>query len=539
MTPALDDSHLLTLAGKAAFARGRVYHAEDRVRLTQVGATSIEAEVRGSELYALWLRQQDGDWRWGCSCPAADDGACCKHVVAAVLTWRDGETEAQDTEGTSRTALGAWLRKQPPERLAGWLMELAAEDRDVERRLQLYRDSDDPAALKKSLGKLLSAGGFLDHRASLRYARKLDVVLAQLREQRARDAIACRTLCEYVLGRLLRVYENSDDSAGAIGECLQRLAELHADACAAAGGGKALALALHGLQQKADWGLFPLRAYWTALGAEGQATYGRLMLAELNTLPPTPEPRERYGAGGAVLRRAEDYARATDDFDLLQRVLRWDLSYPAAHLRVIDSLREARREREALQWAEHAIKLYPADMQLRQALAQGLLAAGLDEEANEQAWTAFRSRPDHPQWELLKRTSSADWPRWRERALAELTQRERPDDATLRVDLLLHDGDTATACRLAQGQTVRLELLRELAQRLESTDPVAAGSFWLRCIRAQQARLDHPQYESLVGMLQRVARLLPEQEWRPVVTELRQVHRLKKRLMSLLTDAGL
>jgi uncharacterized Zn finger protein len=38
----------------------------------------------------------DDHWQWNCSCPAADDGAFCKHLVAALLTARKEVTDADD-----------------------------------------------------------------------------------------------------------------------------------------------------------------------------------------------------------------------------------------------------------------------------------------------------------------------------------------------------------------------------------------------------------------------------------------------------------
>lgn len=41
-------------------------------------------------------------------------------------------------------------------------MTLASEDRDVEKRLLLYRAASAPGALKAALSKVLATGSFLD-----------------------------------------------------------------------------------------------------------------------------------------------------------------------------------------------------------------------------------------------------------------------------------------------------------------------------------------------------------------------------------------
>ena len=37
----------------------------------------------------LWI--EEGEPRWSCTCPAAEDGSFCKHCVAAALTVDPGE----------------------------------------------------------------------------------------------------------------------------------------------------------------------------------------------------------------------------------------------------------------------------------------------------------------------------------------------------------------------------------------------------------------------------------------------------------------
>lgn len=537
--PDLSDAQLLQLAGKAALVRGRRYCADGLVRLAQVSDVGVKGEAYGSATYPLWLKR-DGDdlaWRWNCACPAADDGSFCKHLVAAVLTARDGASK-DAVARTSRDELFEFLRAQSAERLAGWLKTLADEDAAVEKRLRLFRAADDPVALKTALGKMLNPGGFLDYRASLRYAKRLDAVVEQLESQLARDAAVCRALCEYVIGRLLKIYGRSDDSAGVIGERLREVAALHARACAAAPPGKALARPLFAMQQKDEWDLLPLADYWDALGTDGQTEYGRLIAAELQRLPEHVDEQSRHGETFGIRARAQAYARASGDFELLQRVLRGDLSSAYGYLLLVESYREFGREREALNWAEHAVKLYPSDKRLRVMLAGCLQAAGLDEEASEQCWQRFQLRPDSEAWDRLKRSVGSDWPSWRERALQAVAARECNDEATQRVELLLQDGDLAAAVTLANQHQVRLGTLNRLAQRLEPDDPETAGTLYLRVIETQMQALDYASYPRLVSLLQRAARLLPASRWRPLLEQIHAVHGRKTRLMSLLAEAG-
>lgn len=547
-----DDVQLLELAGNAAFERGRGYHAAGRVALSQVSESAFSGEAHGSETYRLRLKSDGDEWQWDCDCPAAADGAFCKHLVAAVLTARSDAMDAEETGAdetgtqkkkrvsapTRKDELLVFLRAQPAERLARWLHALAAENGDVEKRLLLFRAAEQPGALKTALAKLLNAGGFLDYRRAIDYAWRLDAAIEQLQDMLPRDPGECRALCEYALGRLFKIYGNSDDSAGAIGEVMEAIAELYAQACAATRPGKALARTLYTLQGKDGWGVLSLASYWNALDPQGQAEYSRLVVAEFQQLP-EPKAGEHFGEGFEVCRRTEELARCAGDFELLQRVLRRDLSHGYQHFRVLESLREFGRAREALAWAEAAVKRFPDEGRLRAVLSECLAEAGMNEEALEQAWLRFRQHPGDDEWDALKRMAGKTWPHWRQRALDDVAAHER-GHATLRTRLLLHDGDRVAAVTLAHEHAVSADVLLELAKRLRRSDPITAGAFYLRLARQQAEKLGYAnEYPRLVAYLKEASKLLPAAQWQPFLAAVRAQHARKTKLMRLLTQAGL
>ncbi|MFZ2207995.1 MAG: SWIM zinc finger family protein [Porticoccaceae bacterium] len=540
----LSDAELENLAGTAAYQRGRGYYDEGRVQLSLVSVDALEGEAHGTETYRLWLRSDSGAWRWDCECPAADGGALCKHLVAAVLTARDDAPDAAPPAKASRKKPAArpradlreFLHAQPATTLADWLVTLAATNPDVDKRLRLQLAMQQPGALKEALAKLLNTGGFLDYRGSLRYADNLGAAIAVLEGRLGEDPGQCRELCEYALGRLLRIYARADDSAGAIGERLGEVARLHLRACIALPPGKALARPLYALQCKDEWGTLRLTDYWQSLGAAGQADYGRLIDAELAELPATPREEDRWGEPFHIRARAQAYARCAGDFELLQRVLRWDLAKPYDYLMVLESLREFGREREALAWAEQAVKRFPRDQRLRAALVGCLRTAGLDEEALDQCWQSFCLRPDSGSWDDLKRTAGEQWSQWRPRALDAVAAKD-PD---LQLELLRHDGDLAGAVAVAHAHPVWPQTLFRLARDLERDDPVTAGAFYLRLVEAEARELrSASQYATLVKYLKRASAVLPAERWQQAVAAVRATHARKTKLLSLLDKAGL
>lgn len=547
-----DDAQLIQLAGTAAFERGRSYHAADRVTLSSVSPDALAGEAHGTETYRLRLTHDGRDWRWHCACPAAADGAFCKHLVAAVLTARDATDRGGEQASTPKRQrrpptvadeddLLAFLRAQPVQRLAEWLYAVAQQDVDVEKRLLLYRAAQQPGALKSALGKLLNTGGFLDYWRTIDYAQQLQFVVEQLNDLLQRDPGECRTMCEYALGRLFKVLARCDDSDGDIGEVVEEIAGLYARACSDAPPGAPLGKTLHALIAKDEWGVMELEHYWDALGAVGQANYAKALLARFDRLPP-PKPGsfELEDAETSLLcHRVEELAGCLEDFDLLQRVLRRDLSSAWNNLRVIESLRSAGRGREALAWAEHAVKQFPDDGRLRSVLAGCLAESGMDDEALEQAWQCFTKDADTHTWDLLKRHAGEAWPDWRERALKQIAKQEK-GHATLQVELLMHDDDLETALHLAQSSKVEMGVMQLLAKRVHRSHPTVAGTFHLRLADTFAGQLHlSGNYRILVDHLRQASKLLPTADWQPLAARIRAEHARKTKLLDLMTDAGL
>ncbi|MCB1561314.1 MAG: hypothetical protein KDI75_09505 [Xanthomonadales bacterium] len=549
-----DDQWLKLTAGERSFARGVGYWHNDRIEITGNSATGIEARAFGTEEYQLWLKVDDHGWGWDCDCPAADGGAFCKHLVALVLTARgdvdqdSGESNAAHSDAALRLQrlqaaedeLRVFLQSQPAERLAGWLHSLAQRDSDVERMLQMHRAAEDPGALKAVLAKALTVRGFLDYRRIRAYAERVETVVGLLGDLLQRDPKQCMSLCEYALKRLFKVYERSDDSYGYLGGPLQDVATLYARACSATLPGKALVKPLLALQVRDDWGMLPLSSFWTALGAEGQAMYARRVVDDFDALP-APVSNTWDSVGEDVCHRAEALARCSDDFDLLQRVLRRDLSSAYAHLRVLESLRDAGREREALAWAENAVKQFPGDDRLRSALAECLDVAGMTDEALEIEWLRFQDHSTTECWDALKRRAGEAWPDWRDRAMSLVAERDRTrGTATQQADLLIHDRDISAAVELARANPIAAHVLMTLAARIKRNDPLTAGTFYLRVAKLHASSLQTGMdYRPLVETLAMASKLVPEADWRPLLSEVRETHARKSKLMGLLDKAGL
>lgn len=81
----LDRTDLRARAGTAAWERGQQYATAGRVVHPAADREQIIAQVQGEAVYEVrfWLR--GNQLQYSCSCPAAAEGAFCKHCVAVGL----------------------------------------------------------------------------------------------------------------------------------------------------------------------------------------------------------------------------------------------------------------------------------------------------------------------------------------------------------------------------------------------------------------------------------------------------------------------
>lgn len=547
---------LRPLAGDKAYQRGERYFAEGRVRVLQRNAHAVDGEVAGTYTYRSHLSWEAGHISFECDCPVGDEGDCCKHVVALALA---AEQAAGTRVGKDKPAvdISAFLHGQPAAWLADTLLTLSHDYPEIQRRLQVQQQlagTTDPAALKKSVSAILGRARFLDYRQSREYARKLHELSGLFRQLLAAGkANVCVPLCEYALERLFAIYAQSDDSSGAIGGEIHHIGGLYREACSlSASGDPAFPRRLFKLMLSDEWGMVRLEDFTDILGQPGLAEWeSALEAAWGNLIAELVQPGGLHGKSWRIKHMMEALAQRRGDVDLLIRLYGSDLSYPNHYSRIVEVCREHGRQREAVQWAERALKAFPRDNGLRSMLAELYQHDGLDAEALELLWQNFLDQASPENYLKLKQASGDGWPEWRVRAQDALQTSERKyferntrypraatPDCTVRVRCLLAE-DALEEARDAVGAyecSPRLKL--ELARRIAGQYPEEAAAHFQSAIPATIALGNNGAYAEAVSLLREMQPWLSAEAYCDYVAALRLQFKAKRNFIKLLDMEG-
>ena len=123
--------------------RGEKYWRQGRVRQLCDHGNIVTATVSGTEDYEVEIVLMDGMFDDAyCSCPYADEGNGCKHMVAVLFALEAGEAQETEPAGqkSKEPARLSWrdaLDQMEEQELRSLLAEIAAGDRELQERLIL------------------------------------------------------------------------------------------------------------------------------------------------------------------------------------------------------------------------------------------------------------------------------------------------------------------------------------------------------------------------------------------------------------------
>jgi uncharacterized Zn finger protein len=564
LSTVLDEAIVARLSSPRSFERGAVYFEEGRVGALRVSAGRVAATVQGAESYAVELSADEGRLRFVCSCPVGLDGEFCKHCVAVALSLLRDHGPSGPTLDDAR----ACLETLPPRSLVELLIDHAHEDERLARRLLLMTTrptsgaAADPVSLRALIDQAFAHPGFVPYREVWGYVRgieeTIDVLDVLLEEGRVGEVVE---LAEYALAAVERSIEQVDDSGGQLRDVVERLEELHLDACGrAALDPVALAQRLFARELEGEWDVFDRAAlrYAEVLGEAGLARYRELAKARWATVPelaPGEDSRERFGSRFRITRIMETLAELSGSLGDQIAVRERDLASAYSFLQIAELCRSHGDDDAALAWAERGMESFPdaADPRLRAFLTDEYRRRGRTADALAHSWAAFVSRPALEAYRELATDAQAlgEWAERRAAALALLRNPEPEIGAAARhpslggrgrselVEVFLWEGDPEAAWKTAIEGGCTHSLWLELADRRRAQHPEDALTVYRRHVEQTIAGKDKRSYTEAVRLIKDTIRPLFAECGRPAdlhayLDEVRSAHRSKRNLMKLM-----
>ena len=589
-----DAATVVRLAGPFVYPRGAFYVRDGRVEQAEVRDGRMGATVRGTMPYFVELWADRSRPRWSCTCPAAEDGSFCKHVVAAALSLgpdespplivsvadarrRSGLAAGRPSEPDTDRELADFVRGLPPDRLAEVVLDRAASDwRMRERLLAEARAArgagPDLAEWRRRIDgafRASSRGGFVTYADAPGWAAGVDEVidaLDDLCDAGHHDASA--RLAEHAHRRADESMAYVDDSDGWLSGFSERLSDLHLGACEAGEPDPVeLAARLVELELSSELdGFYRSGAVYAGiLGEVGLAEFrARLEPLWKRTGPKTDD----WSDNTYVVRRAMvGWALGTGDPDALIEAHRRDQILPGDVLEIARALDRAGRVDEAIAWARRGIADWGSQPwqvgDLREFLARKLRDRGDGPGAVKLFWQAFVSGPSLSAYRrLLDEDDGEDWLRRcceeLGSALAGVPGRAAGSTtpgaafgtfppavsgaAGALVDILLYEGQVDAAWDAAHAHGCRADVWLTLARAREEANPVDAIAVYESAALAIIDRKKAMQYQSAVDLMVRI-RSLADAAGKPdrftsLLGQVRTEHKAKRKLKSLLDAQG-
>ena len=575
----LDHRALRRLAGAQSFERGEDYAATGRVRSIVEEMGKLTAKVQGARSYRVSLWTEGGQVEYSCTCPVGQDGAFCKHCVAAALTRvQQGESpkRATPSRGSTPTVtmddVRDYLACQEKKALVDLIAQYAVKFDRLRQQLilrvaKMSTKRVDVSSYRRAIDVAIDTGDFVEYGAAHDYAQGIEDVIDSLddllREGYGAEVIE---LAEHALAGVEGSLESVDDSDGYMGGVFERLQELHLEACKKVRPDpRELATRLVEWELRTGWDVFfgASATYAAVLGATGLAVYRERVEAEWATVPtlrPGSHAAQGYARRHRITHMMETLARKTGDIDAVVAVQKRDLSLAYSYLQIAETYRAARRHDAALKWAERGLEAFPVrtDSRLREFLAQEYHRRKRHDDAMTLIWTEFAESPTLERFRMLKKhaTSIKRWKEWRAKAIELLRQSigktanetgsrqfgwSRRTDHSEVVRILLWEKKFDDAWREAVEGGCTEDLWMAAAAARRKAHPEDSLPVYQRRVDPTLGRKNNAAYREAIGLLREIRALMVlagrAGAFAPYVTSVRATHKAKRNFVKLLDHA--
>ena len=556
MNGVIDLDALKAQAGAQSWLRGEAYYRQNRVNIQARTDKEISAHVKGSEIYFVRLVFLKKGLDFRCSCPVNADGSCCKHIVAVALAATQQVPDGSPAINTAKIKLKVFLQAQPPAWLAETLFNLTTNYPDIERQLTLQQQlagDTDTASLKKIISSLIGRPRHLDYGKSRDFSFKISQLYNLLQQVKQAGKLGLLiNLCEYALERLIKVYAESDDSAGYIGGEIANIGLLYSKAALAASlEDKPKPAHFFNLLILDEWGLIQKDNLAAILGEQGQAEFERKIETEWSNLKPNKVIGDYDSYSYRITVLMESIAEQRNDVDFLIRLYSQALKYAANYHKIIVLCQSNQRQREAVLWAERGLKAHPKDNQVRNLLAEMYRKDGLEAESLELIWQIFLNTTTDDSYLKLKENAGLAWPKWRKKALDRIIKAEqavqafyvsrhpsanKKADCSLRASCLLAEGCIDELRSLLHTHECTDDILLKLARTTHTQHPQESATHLQSVIANIMRNVDNKTYQKTADLLNEMRVWMPELAFTHYVESLRLQHKAKRNFISLLQD---
>lgn len=343
----LDDDLLFKLAGETYFERGVSCFEQGRVQSLAQYDDRITAEVIGTEVYQVHLWLEDYDLQSRCTCLLGADGIFCKHCVAVGLAWisepphyRPIEEALDRSFKTPRATMQDvrdYLMRQDRNTLVQMILDRAMDDLTWRESLLVKaavqpQGRADINSFRRAMRQAIAVGDFVDYYATAGYAAEIETLLEGLEDLLDNGyALDVMELCEEATELLEEALGAVDDSNGEMHEIIERVQDLHYQACKQAQPNpSALAKRLFQMELDSSYGFFDnaVVTYADILGDDGLDTYQNLVDEQWDQLPPlTPSSERSFDFRRLTLSRMKEHlVSLSGDMDEWIDVMSKDLS---------------------------------------------------------------------------------------------------------------------------------------------------------------------------------------------------------------------
>jgi tetratricopeptide (TPR) repeat protein len=465
----------------------------------------------------------------------------------------------------------SYLATQSQEALVELVLTAAKSDPRYYQQLMLQAAKQsskgvDVALFRDALERAIDPGEYIDHASSQAYADGIDEAVDALEELlKHGQADNVIELCEQALELIEESLEFVDDSDGVIGGILERVQDIHLEACRkGTPDPEALAQRLFHWELRTDWDTFygAVDTYADVLGDKGLAVYRALAEAEWTRLPalgPGASHMASYDTKRfRITHIMETLAERSGDVEAVIAVKSRDLSSAYAYFRIAETYRQAGKRDSALEWAERGRQAFPqrTDARLLEFLAEEYHHRKRHDDAMAIVWAAFAEKPTLEDYRDLKRHAdrTKTWPTWRERALAFVRDQitlaisaqtrnpsHRHKDHSELVRIFLWEGDTESAWTEARAGGCSNTLWLELATRRQEKHPADVLPICQSQLEPTLARKNNGAYQEAVELLRTIQTLMlrlgMKKDFAHYLQSLRVVHKPKRNFMKMLERA--